>query len=46
MNELKKLKRLFKKIEDKYEKEKSLIKKKRLFKKAVAIEKRISEITL
>ncbi len=45
MQELKKLRKLFEKIERKYEQEKSPIKKARLLKKAAALEKRIAEIT-
>lgn len=45
MSELTKLKKLFKKIELKYEQEKSPIRKARLLKKAIAIEKRIAEIS-
>ena len=45
MNELTKLKKLFEKIEAKYEKEKSPVKKARLLKKAIVIKKKINELT-
>lgn len=44
MKELRKLRKLFEKIEGKYEKEKSPIKKARLLKKAISLEKRIARL--